>query len=115
MRCVAAGVVPIHRAYAPTSSLTMPTSRALEGRTTPASRGLSRRRIPGRPSWARPQAATDRADASPARHDRAQRNDPGRAHEDPLAAVPEPFADAEQARRRHDRHAVLFRERTAKV
>jgi hypothetical protein len=32
MRCTDFGVVPIQRAYAPTSSFTTPTSSALEGR-----------------------------------------------------------------------------------
>src|SRR5688500_1883404 len=108
MRCVAAGVVPIHRAYAPTRSLTMPTSRALDGRTTPSARAGSAPRISRNASWARAQRATDGADASPAGHDRAHGDDPRRGLEDPQAAVPVPLADPEHTARRHDRHAMLF-------
>src|SRR4051812_9501021 len=98
MRCALPGTLPIQRAYAPTSNFTMPTSSSLDGRNS-----------------ARLELPRDGADARATGEHGAQSDDPGRGSQRHLRAVPEVFEKAEQAGGRHDGHAVLFGQRTAKI
>src|SRR5262245_7269102 len=106
MRCAGPGAVPIQRAYAPTSSLTTPTSSALDGRIMKGSPTCSGPRL---------QLPRDRVDTRAAGEDRAERDDPRGGDERALPAIVEPLRERQQAAHRHHEHAVLLRERTAEI